>query len=87
MADLEIVGGTIVTPDGAFAADLVVRDGRVAELAAPGSVRSPDAFDASGCLVLPGGVDPHSHALLDLPAGAVSAADALRRLHPAVRSG
>jgi dihydropyrimidinase len=74
VADLEIVGGTIVTPDGSVEADLVVRDGRVAELAAPGSVRSADALDAHGCLVLPGGVDPHAHALLDLPAGAVSAA-------------
>lgn len=74
VGDLEVVGGTVVTPEGAVERDLVVRDGRIAELAAPGSGRSADAIDARGCLVLPGGVDPHAHALLDLRAGAISAA-------------
>ena len=36
--------------------------------------RSEGAFDARGCFVLPGGVDPHTHALTDLPAVARSAA-------------
>jgi dihydropyrimidinase len=72
--DLEIVGGRIVTPDGVVEGDLVVRDGRIAAISRGPRERSPGACDATGCLVLPGGVDPHSHALADLAAGAVSAA-------------
>jgi dihydropyrimidinase len=74
MRDLEIVGGRIVTPGGVVEGDLVVRDGRVAAISTGRGKRPPEAIDASGCLVLPGGVDPHSHALADLEAGAVSAA-------------
>ncbi|MEO9176382.1 MAG: amidohydrolase family protein [Gaiellales bacterium] len=74
MRDLEIVGGRIVTPDGVVDGDLIVREGKIAAISARGVGRGPDAIDASGCLVLPGGVDPHCHALVELEAAAVSAA-------------
>ena len=67
-AELEITGGRIVTPDGVVEGDLVVRAGRIAEIAPPGARRSRESYDARGCFVLPGGVDPHSHALTDLTA-------------------
>ena len=55
-----ILGGTVVGPDGSARADVLVEDGVVTEV---GSVdRSPaDVIDASGCLVLPGAVDVHTH--------------------------
>jgi dihydropyrimidinase len=55
-----IVGGTVVGPDGSVRADVLVEDGVVTEV---GSVdrSSADVIDASGCLVLPGAVDVHTH--------------------------
>ena len=62
--DLLIRGGTVVTPGGIRRADIAIRDGRIRSLD-PGP--SPDPapgtrlLDATGRLVLPGGVDPHAH--------------------------
>jgi dihydropyrimidinase len=72
--DLEICGGRIVTPDGVIEGDLIVRDGRIAEISSSAGGPRPESFDARGCFVLPGGVDPHTHALTDLPAVTRSAA-------------
>lgn len=65
-----VAGGRVVSPAGVFEADVVVRGGQVAALVAPGGQPAADAnvIDASGCLVLPGGVDPHTHLLSDVPA-------------------
>jgi dihydroorotase len=44
--------------------DVLVRDGRIAELGSPGSLSAPadgDLFDATGMHVFPGFVDPHVH--------------------------
>lgn len=58
-----IRGGTVLTPQGRRRADVRCLDGRIAEVApglepASGSAR---VLDADGLLVLPGGVDPHTH--------------------------
>lgn len=59
MSSLIIRGGTVVTADDVFDADVLVRDGRIAAL---GSGLSADrTYDAGGRLVLPGGVDAHTH--------------------------
>ncbi|KAF0106982.1 MAG: dihydropyrimidinase [Anaerolineaceae bacterium] len=74
MSALLIRNGTLVTDISTFAADLLVRDGKIAAIG-PG-LQAPDAeaVDASGKLILPGGVDPHVH--LDLPMfGTVSSDD------------
>jgi dihydropyrimidinase len=58
--DLAIRGGTLVTATDTFAADLGIRGGRIAAI----GVRIADAartIDASGLLVLPGGIDSHVH--------------------------
>jgi len=58
---LLIHDGTVVTSEGRFAADVLIRDGIIVEMGqaldAPGVRR----IDASGLLVFPGGVDPHVH--------------------------
>ena len=58
--DLVVRGGTVVTASDQFRADLGVRDGRIAMLADRLDGDGP-VLDASGLLVLPGGVDSHCH--------------------------
>ena len=70
--DLVVRGGTVVTASDSFSADIGVRAGRVAaigEALAPGSAE----IAAAGLLVLPGGVDVHTH--LDVEVGGVCTAD------------
>jgi dihydropyrimidinase len=59
-----IRGGRVVTATGERDADVLVRDGTIAEVR-PGIAASEDVIDATGLLVLPGVVDPHTHLLLD----------------------
>ena len=60
--EILISGGTVVTSERRFDADVRVRDGTIVEigtgLAAGSGAR---AIDATGLLVMPGGVDPHVH--------------------------
>lgn len=62
--DLVIRGGTVATASDVFKADVGIRDGRIAALAdrIPGGAQ---VIDATGRLVLPGGIDAHCH--LDQP--------------------
>lgn len=58
--DLLIRGGTVVTEGGAVACDVAIRDGRIVGLGdSLGAAR--EVIDATGRLVLPGGVDAHCH--------------------------
>jgi len=59
-----IRGGRVVTATGERDADVLVREGTIAEVR-PGLAASGDVIDATGLLVLPGVVDPHTHLLLD----------------------
>lgn len=62
--DVVVRNGTVVGPSSAIQADVVIADGSVSALTAPGQVpptRSGLEIDATGLLVLPGGVDPHCH--------------------------
>jgi dihydropyrimidinase len=62
--DLVLRGGTVVTAEGQRQADVGIRDGRVARLedrADGGALTGAREIDASGRLLLPGGVDPHVH--------------------------
>jgi len=57
-------GGTVVSATDVVAADVYLRDGRIVAVTAAGAPydESPGVvIDASGCLVLPGGVDTHTH--------------------------
>ncbi|MCW6509174.1 dihydropyrimidinase [Lichenifustis flavocetrariae] len=60
---LVIKGGTVVTADRTFAADVLIEGETIA---AVGSGLSGDTVvDAAGCFVMPGGIDPHTH--LEMP--------------------
>jgi dihydropyrimidinase len=74
MTELLITNATLVNDKETFAADLLVRDEKIAlvgkNLIAPGA----QVLDATGKLLLPGGVDAHTH--FDLPMfGTVSSDD------------
>ena len=58
--DLAIRGGTVVTAADTFRADIGVQAGRIVAVsdAVEGAARE---IDASGLLVLPGGIDSHVH--------------------------
>jgi dihydropyrimidinase len=77
-----IKNGTLVTAEKSFQADVLIQDETIARIVstelnagAPTLEVDPDQLiDASGKLILPGGVDPHVH--LDLPMfGTVSSDD------------
>jgi dihydropyrimidinase len=72
---LVVQGGTVVAESGPRLADLVVERGTIAALAEPGSGPARgERLDATGCFVLPGGVDPHSHVMPDVAAATRAAA-------------
>lgn len=60
-ADLVVAGGLVASEYGTFAADIVVRDGRIAALVDDASGVDGERFDAGGLVVFPGGVDIHTH--------------------------
>jgi len=62
---LLIRNGTVIDPANAIEEprDLLLRDGRIAAIAAPGSIAPDDArvIDAAHCWVVPGMIDMHVH--------------------------
>jgi dihydropyrimidinase len=63
MYDLLIRGGTVVTPTSTEPRDIAVQGERIAAIGAPGALGGDAAkvVDATGRIVIPGGVDPHVH--------------------------
>jgi dihydropyrimidinase len=59
--ELLIRGGTVVAAGGSRRADVLVRDGLIAEIGAFDGADDVDVVDATGLLVLPGAVDVHTH--------------------------
>lgn len=72
--DTVIHGGTIVTPTESWQGDLGLVGGRIAGLAErlPGGARR---IDATGRLVLPGGIEAHAHIAQESSSGLMSADD------------
>ncbi len=58
-----IKNGTIVTADLTYKADVKVDDGKIVEIGP--NLSGDETLDATGCYVMPGGIDPHTH--LEMP--------------------
>ncbi|MBP1861265.1 dihydropyrimidinase [Rhizobium herbae] len=58
-----IKNGTIVTADLTYKADVKVDGGRIVEIGP--NLSGDETLDATGCYVMPGGIDPHTH--LEMP--------------------
>jgi allantoinase len=59
--DLVVRGGTVVTPEGAFGADVAVEGGQVVQVGPELLGATAAEVDATGLHVFPGVVDPHVH--------------------------
>ncbi len=78
MARTLITNGTVVSPSGRSAMDVLVDGETIAALYAPGQVvaqgvTADRVIDATGKFVIPGGIDVHTH--MELPFGGTAAID------------
>ena len=71
-----IKNGNVVTAVDNYHADVLIEDGKVAGIGAKLSMEADKVIDASGKLVIPGGIDPHTH--MELPFGGTFASDDFR---------
>jgi dihydropyrimidinase len=62
-----IKNGTIVTATDTYQAEVLIEDGKITQIGTNLSSIGAEVIDAKGCLVFPGGIDPHTH--LDMPFG------------------
>lgn len=69
--DLVIKNGTIITGSDQYKADIGIKDGKIIEIAS--SIDGPNTYDATGKLLIPGGIDVHTH--LDMPFGGTFSSD------------
>ena len=58
-----IKNGTIVTADLTYKADVLIEGGRIAAIGE--GLTGDKVLDATGCYIMPGGIDPHTH--LEMP--------------------
>ncbi|ASP18747.1 D-hydantoinase/dihydropyrimidinase [Antarctobacter heliothermus] len=58
-----IKNGTVVTADLSWKADVLVDGGKIVEIG--DNLSGDKELDATGCYVMPGGIDPHTH--LEMP--------------------
>jgi dihydropyrimidinase len=69
-----IKNGTIVTSQRTYAADLLIENETIKDIAVSIPAANADkVIDATGLLLLPGGIDVHTH--LDMPFGGTTSAD------------
>ncbi|MGA7907792.1 MAG: dihydropyrimidinase, partial [Candidatus Sulfotelmatobacter sp.] len=72
--DTIIAKGRVVTATDTYPADVAITDGRIVAIGKDlPRQNTTKVLDASGKLVLPGGIDVHTH--LDMPFGGTTSAD------------
>mgnify|MGYP003628040531 CR=1 FL=1 len=54
-----IKGGTVVTADHSFEADVLIEGGVITAIGK--GLKGDQTIDATGCYIMPGGIDPHTH--------------------------
>ena len=60
-----IANGTVITPEAPLEADILFENGQVAAIGKKLPVHGAEVVDARGKLILPGGVDAHTHITLN----------------------
>src|SRR5579864_7556634 len=68
-----IKNGTVVNATGSQRADVLIEGEKISQVAANISNDSHQIVDATNLLVMPGGIDVHTH--LDMPFGGTTSAD------------
>src|SRR4029077_18733427 len=72
--DTIIRNGTIVTATDTYAGDIGITNGQIATIGKDLPIENAGKLiDAAGCIVIPGGIDVHTH--LEMPFGGTTAAD------------
>ena len=71
-----IKNGNVITAVDNYFADVLIEEGKVALIGAKLTMEADRTIDASGRLVIPGGIDPHTH--MELPFGGTFASDDFR---------
>ena len=71
-----IKNGNVVTAVDNYLADLLIEDEKVSVIGRQLDMEADRTIDASGKLVIPGGIDPHTH--MELPFGGTAASDDFR---------
>jgi dihydropyrimidinase len=71
MMSLLIKGGDIVAADRNFKSDILIEGESIKAIGT--GLSGTDVIDASGCFVMPGGIDPHTH--LEMPFMGTTSAD------------
>ena len=71
MATKVIKNGTVVTADLSYEADVLIENGQIIEIGK--GLKGDETLDATGCYVMPGGIDPHVH--LEMPFMGTTAAE------------
>jgi dihydropyrimidinase len=84
--DLAIRGGTVTTASDSYRADIAVREGRIAAIAERIAGASRE-IDASGLIVMPGGIDSHVHLAQPAAAGLKMADDFFSGTRAAIAGG
>ncbi|MEW6130705.1 MAG: dihydropyrimidinase [Acidobacteriota bacterium] len=71
-----IKNGNVITATDNYFADVFIEDGKVSVIGATLDIEADKIIDATGKLVIPGGIDPHTH--MELPFGGTSSSDDFR---------
>ena len=66
-----IKGGSIVSADHTYEADVLIEGDKIAAIGK--NLEGEETIDASGCFIMPGGIDPHTH--LEMPFMGTHSAD------------
>jgi dihydropyrimidinase len=73
MSDKVLTGGTVVTAEASFRADVAIEGERIAAVGVDLPTYGAEVIDVSGALLMPGFIDGHTH--LDMPFGGTVTAD------------
>jgi len=73
LSKLLFIGGTVVSAEGSYPADVLVEDERIVAVGTGLDADGAETVDATGKLVMPGFIDAHTH--MDMPFGGTMTAD------------